>query len=121
MNAFVCDLTKQTLPDFIPQHSVDLVTMIFVLSAIDPASMKRVIQNLCPALKDKGKILFRGQKSNFLWIEISILDYAVSDAAQKRFEAESSVLHSKKLGPNLYVRGDGTMSYFFDFGTKQMS
>jgi methyltransferase-like protein 6 len=34
-------------------------------------------------------------------------DYCVSDAAQTRFRAD------RKLGESLYVRQDGTLSYFF--------
>ncbi len=44
--AFQCDLTKNPLTDNIQSPMVDIVTMIFVLSAIHPEKMPEAIQNI---------------------------------------------------------------------------
>jgi hypothetical protein len=36
--AFVSDLTKEDLPDFIPSESVDLILLVFVMSALAPGA-----------------------------------------------------------------------------------
>ena len=46
MNAFQCDLTKDSLEDNIAKDSVDIVTMVFVLSAVHPDKMLDVFQNI---------------------------------------------------------------------------
>ena len=46
MNAFQCDLTVDTLESHIPQRSVDIATLVFVLSAIHPDKMVAVLQNI---------------------------------------------------------------------------
>lgn len=43
---FQCDLTKDDLLDNIPPDSVDVVTLIFVLSAIHPDKMHLVLRNI---------------------------------------------------------------------------
>ncbi|GFS82005.1 tRNA N(3)-methylcytidine methyltransferase METTL6 [Trichonephila clavipes] len=45
-NAFVCDVTKDMLTEKIPPDSVDVATMIFVLSAIHPDKMHFVLKNV---------------------------------------------------------------------------
>ncbi|KAG5462761.1 MAG: methyltransferase like 6 [Olpidium bornovanus] len=89
-NAFVCDLTADRLADSVPPGSADLVSAIFVFSAIPPSKMPGAIRNIKEVLKDGGCVLFR--------------DYAQYDQAHLRFKARS------KLGENLYVRQDGTLS-----------
>lgn len=92
-HAFVFDITSQwNLMPFEPE-SLDIVTMIFVLSAIDPLCHKNIIQNITRYLKPNGLILFR--------------DYGYCDLTQTRFKA------GKCIKDNFYVRGDGTRSYFF--------
>ncbi|KAL0081947.1 methyltransferase-like protein 6 [Phycomyces blakesleeanus] len=93
--AFVCDLTQDSLTDNIPAESLDLVSAIFVFSAIPPEKFAFAIQNIFKVLKPGGAVLFR--------------DYGLYDEAQLKFSAASD----KKLESNLYVRQDGTMSYFF--------
>lgn len=44
--AFQCDLTKDDLRDNVPEGSVDVITLIFVLSAVHPDKMKLVLQNI---------------------------------------------------------------------------
>ncbi|XP_044065432.1 tRNA N(3)-methylcytidine methyltransferase METTL6 isoform X2 [Siniperca chuatsi] len=91
--AFQCDLTKDDLRENVPEGSVDVVTLIFVLSAIHPDKMKLALQNISKVLKPGGIVLFR--------------DYGLHDHAMLRFKAGS------KLGENFYVRQDCTRSYFF--------
>ncbi|KAG8009771.1 Methyltransferase-like protein 6 [Nibea albiflora] len=91
--AFQCDLTKDDLRERVPESSVDVITLIFVLSAIHPDKMKLALQNISRVLKPGGIVLFR--------------DYGLYDHAMLRFKAGS------KLGENFYVRQDGTRSYFF--------
>uniref|UniRef100_A0A3Q3VWR8 tRNA N(3)-cytidine methyltransferase n=1 Tax=Mola mola TaxID=94237 RepID=A0A3Q3VWR8_MOLML len=92
-SAFQCDLTEDDLRENVPENSVDVVTLIFVLSAVHPDKMKLVLQNISRVLKPGGIVLFR--------------DYGLYDHAMLRFKAGS------KLGENFYVRQDGTRSYFF--------
>ncbi|XP_004603991.2 tRNA N(3)-methylcytidine methyltransferase METTL6 isoform X1 [Sorex araneus] len=91
--AFHCDLTKDDLLEHVPPDSVDVVTLIFVLSAVHPEKMPLVLQNIHKVLKPGKSVLFR--------------DYGLNDHAMLRFKAGS------KLGENFYVRQDGTRSYFF--------
>lgn len=44
--AFQCDLTKDDMRENVPEGSVDVVTLIFVLSAIHPDKMKLALQNI---------------------------------------------------------------------------
>ncbi|OAY85417.1 Methyltransferase-like protein 6, partial [Ananas comosus] len=68
MNAFVCDVTVDDLCNKIEPASVDIVTMIFMLSAVPPVKMPLVLQNIINVLKPGGFLLFR--------------DYAMGDFAQ---------------------------------------
>ncbi|XP_019085143.1 PREDICTED: uncharacterized methyltransferase C3H7.11-like isoform X2 [Camelina sativa] len=92
--AFACDLTGDGLDNHISPSSVDIVTMIFVLSAVSPEKMPLVLQNIRKVLKPNGSILFR--------------DYAVGDLAQERFSGKD-----QKISENFYVRGDGTRAFYF--------
>ncbi|KAJ2887972.1 hypothetical protein GGI21_001858 [Coemansia aciculifera] len=92
-NAFVCDITKDRLADLIPPQSVDIVSAIFVLSALPPEKQAFAVSNIVEIMKPGGRILFR--------------DYGVDDLAQLRFK------DGHKLEDNLYVRQDGTLSYYF--------
>ncbi|XP_030226565.1 tRNA N(3)-cytidine methyltransferase METTL6 [Gadus morhua] len=91
--AFRCDLTQDDLRGEVPPASVDVVTLIFVLSAIHPEKMVRSLENIFRVLKPGGCVLFR--------------DYGLNDHAMQRFKA------ANKLGQNFYVRQDGTRSFFF--------
>lgn len=93
IKAFQCDITLETIFDQIPRGSVDIITMVFVLSAIHPEKFSKVASNLHQLLKPGGILLFR--------------DYGLYDMAQLRFKANN------KIGENFYVRQDGTCSYFF--------
>ncbi|KAL7640579.1 UNVERIFIED_CONTAM: hypothetical protein RMT77_008854 [Armadillidium vulgare] len=91
INAFVCDLTKDEI--CIESESVDLVSLIFVLSAILPNYFETILKKLFKVLRPGGLLLFR--------------DYGVYDMAMIRFGPGS------KLAEKLYVRQDGTRAYYF--------
>ncbi|CAM1326658.1 METTL6 (predicted) [Pycnogonum litorale] len=93
IKAFQCDVVKDNLADVIPAESVDVVTLMFVLSAIHPDNMGVALENIHKVLKPDGVILFR--------------DYGLYDQAMLRFSPGS------KLSENLYVRQDGTRAYYF--------
>lgn len=88
INAFTCDIVTDELIKKIPENSLDMVTAIFVLSAIHPDNHHTVISNINKLLKDGGLLLFR--------------DYGIYDMAQLRFKP------GHKIADNLYVRQDGT-------------
>lgn len=93
MFAFQCDITTETVFNEIERNSLDLVSMIFVLSAIHPEKFTTVLQTIFELLKPGGVLLFR--------------DYGLYDMAQIRFKA------GNKIAENFYVRQDGTRSYYF--------
>ena len=88
VNAFVHDITSDTVSEHVPEGSVDIVSMIFVLSAINPDKFDSVVKSISTCVKDEGMVIFR--------------DYGRHDVAQIRFGA------GHKLAENFYVRQDGT-------------
>jgi len=93
-SAFQCDLSQQSLTDHITESSLDVVSLLFVLSAIHPDKFASVISNIFNVMKHGGLLLFR--------------DYALYDWAMLRFKSGS------KISENFYMRQDGTRSYFFE-------
>ncbi|KAI9189572.1 hypothetical protein H9P43_001005 [Blastocladiella emersonii ATCC 22665] len=91
--AFVADLTVDDLTKTIPPAGVDILSFIFVLSAIAPEHMDAAVANIARVVKPGGIVLFR--------------DYALYDQAQLRFKP------GHRLEDGLYVRQDGTMAYYF--------
>ena len=77
----------------IAPNSVDLATLIFVLSAILPCHYEKVFNKIFGLLQPGGLLLFR--------------DYGENDMAMFRFGPGS------KLSNKLYVRQDGTRAYYF--------
>jgi len=95
--AFVADITTpKILLEQVPVASADIVTSIFVLSALPPEKFTLAAENVKSIVKPGG-----------LWL---IRDYAVNDAAQLRFKDD------RKISDTLFVRQDGTLSYFFTKG-----
>ncbi|KAJ2946726.1 hypothetical protein O0L34_g12784 [Tuta absoluta] len=93
MKAFVADLTTEDLFENIPEGSVDLASLIFVLSAIHPSAWSQVASVAFRSLRPGGILLFR--------------DYGRYDMAQLRFKP------GHKISENFYMRQDGTRSYYF--------
>lgn len=76
------------LTDNVPAGSVDVASLIFVLSAIHPERFVGVLKNIAEVLKPGGFLIFR--------------DYGLHDMAQIRFG------RGNKIAENFYVRQDGT-------------
>ncbi|ORX34064.1 putative S-adenosylmethionine-dependent methyltransferase [Kockovaella imperatae] len=104
IRASVWDITSEPsstspygLPDGIEPGSVDVLTVIYVLSALHPSEWERAIHNLYTALKPGGLLLLR--------------DYGRHDLTQLRIKKDRLLDPNV---PNLYIRGDGTRVYYFD-------
>lgn len=93
VKAFQCDITTDTIFDTINENSVDIISLIYVLSAIHPDKFNKVFCTLFRLLKPGGLLLFR--------------DYGLNDTAQIRFKP------GNKIADNFYMRQDGTRSYYF--------
>jgi len=88
---FVHDIEKDSLPSNVPQ--VDVISLIFSLSAMTPSNFPLVLERLKQVLKSGGVVLLR--------------DYGLYDLAQLRYG------EGQKLAENYYVRGDGTRAFYF--------
>ncbi|KAL5261468.1 hypothetical protein ACHWQZ_G007246 [Mnemiopsis leidyi] len=95
ISCFQSDITNPDPPltQNIPPQSVDLITLIYVLSAIAPEKMSLAIQNIKQVLKPGGVVILR--------------DYGLYDHAMLRFKS------GHKIQENFYKRQDGTRAYYF--------
>ena len=59
VNAFQCDLTVDHLDAHVPKCSVDIATLVFVLSAVHPDKMLTVLQNIIQVQKNKNVMLIQ--------------------------------------------------------------
>ena len=82
--------------DIIPFNNNDYGILMFVLSAIKPENHEKVVEKISKVINKGGILYFR--------------DYARYDMAQLRFAQRKK----NKVGDNLYMRKDKTLSYFFD-------
>lgn len=94
IRAAVWDLSSSELPPDVEPESVDIIILVFVLSALHPDEWRRAIANIHKMLKPGGLVLFR--------------DYGRYDLTQLRFKG------GRLLEENFYIRGDKTRVYFFD-------
>ncbi|XP_058815699.1 tRNA N(3)-methylcytidine methyltransferase METTL6-like [Topomyia yanbarensis] len=93
MMAFPCDITTDQVFEMLGESSLNIATLIFVLSAIHPDKFDAVVGNIFRLMKPGGMVLFR--------------DYGLYDMAQLRFKP------GHKIAENFYMRQDGTRSYYF--------
>ena len=93
LDVWVQDIVTEPFPARLA-GSMHFATLIFVLSALSSAQHRAVLSSVRSVLIPGSGVLY-------------VRDYAVYDCSQLRF-ASSSV-----LGERLYVRADGTRSYFF--------
>ncbi|KAI2800519.1 Methyltransferase-like protein 6 [Blomia tropicalis] len=82
-----------------PDLKFHVVSMIFVLSAINPEKMSIALKNISKILHPNGILIFR--------------DYGLYDYAMLRFAP------GHKLEENFYVRQDGTRAYYFSKETME--
>ncbi|KAK4881469.1 hypothetical protein RN001_004788 [Aquatica leii] len=93
VKAFVADVTTDEIFHVINDNTVDIITLVFVLSAIHPEKFVTVLRNIWKVLRQDAIVLFR--------------DYGIYDMAQFRFKP------GNKIAENFYMRQDGTRSYYF--------
>jgi tRNAThr (cytosine32-N3)-methyltransferase len=81
------------------QIQIDVVLMIFMLSAMPKSSHSSILKHAFDALALGGQVLFR--------------DYGRYDAAEIRFKPNRRLKLPNKDETHLFARSDGTLAYFF--------
>ena len=81
------------VPRAISGGEMDVALLTFVLSALDPRDHASAVASVVRALRPGGLLCVR--------------DHAAGDAAMLR------AAEANRLGERLFVRGDGTLAYFF--------
>jgi len=113
IHASVWDLAdEQNLPEGVEPGSIDIIVMVFVLSALHPNEWRQAVSNVYrvrllvtfPAITHRSLQMLRPGGM------ILMRDYGRHDLTQLRFKED------RLLDDNLYVRGDGTRVYFFTLG-----
>ncbi len=61
MNAFQCDVTYDKLTTHVCEESIDIVTVIFVLSSISPEKMLSALENIA-TVSVKLLVFFKGDQ-----------------------------------------------------------
>ncbi|OZC09458.1 methyltransferase domain protein [Onchocerca flexuosa] len=87
----VADLTYDSFSLDFP--AADIISLIFVLSAIPPYKQQQAVKNLMKLVKVRGVVFVR--------------DYGINDHAMLRFGRQC------KLDERFYAKQDGTMTYYF--------
>jgi len=95
VSASSCDITNEEESENLLQSfsTMDIVTLVFVLSSISPEKHSLVIGNLRGLIRPGGSLVVR--------------DYATNDHAMLRFG------RGAKISDRFYKRIDGTRAYFF--------
>lgn len=75
MNAFHCDLTEDSLKSHLSKCNVDIVTLVFVLSAIHPDKMLAVLQNIIQVISFCHCLLFNPAKVSTVFVGFFVIDY----------------------------------------------
>lgn len=114
--------SKAGIPPTVEPNSVDILTMIFVFSALHPDEWAQAVENVHRVRLLRIKV--RLESSNVLTLRIGLFvqmlrpgglllfrDYGRNDLAMLRFKA------NRYMQDGLYVRGDNTRVYFFERGT----
>lgn len=96
LSAFVCDVTREPLVPHIPAESVDVLTLVFALSAMQPETMPAAVKHCVAALRRGSGV-------------VCVRDYASGDLAEERLAGKGG----QKLGDSFYARSDGTRAYYF--------
>ena len=95
----VCDISREFPP--LCSGISDVTTLIFCLSAIDPARHAEAAKHVVDTLKPGGVLVFR--------------DYGRYDEAQMKLGTS----RSKRIKENFYRKHDGTKCYYFELENLQ--